>query len=163
MGGWNILILYALLASAGAAAALARRRGVLVAVRRLPAHPLLLAAAVLADAAVFPGQLAGLAGPLAATGALFLVALAARNTWPLLGVEPGRAVELLERCASERGIPAVREAGWLILKRHGARVRVRAVLPGLSIVRFDRRRPEPELDLLGEAWRRALADGGGTG
>ena len=50
-----------------------------------------------------------------------------------------------------------REGDTLILKRLGTAVRETPLLPGLGLVRLDRRRREPEVDRLGREWGRTLS------
>lgn len=158
MGGWWILGLYVAGWLLYLIFPVLRHRLVLVGGDRVPSLHLLLMAALLADAAVFPVGLPVLPAPLTVAGSLLGLSLLLRNTWVLAGIGGEHAMELLVECCRRSGIPVVREdGGRLVLKRHGAALSRRRLLPGLDLVRLDRRRKEPELDRLGVEWRRAVA------
>lgn len=157
MGGWWLLSAYLAGWILILASPFARGRILLLAgTARFTAH-LLLAAAILADAAVFPGGMGHLPVPLGAALVMGAASLAFRDTWILLGPGQERALAVLEHLCREEGVDLVVEDGTLVLKRLGTGVRRVSLAPGLGLVRMDRRRREPEVDRLGREWRRILS------
>lgn len=152
MGGWGIVAAYLGGWLALLAARFARRRKLVLPLGgAYPAH-LLLASAVLADAAVLGSR--RIAGPLGVALLLALLSGALRGLWLLVGESPEGALERLELLCGRRGVDASRDGGALVLKRLGAAVRKTWSGPGLGLLRLDRRRREAMLDRLLREWAR---------
>lgn len=144
--GWLAVLAYSLIF----------RRPALIPGWRIFSANLLLASALLGEAALAGGDGVRSRAPLAA-GLLILASLAIRNFSLLLGGDGRRALELLERCCAERGIPLDRDGGRLVLKRQGAAIRTIGIASVVALFHRVRRRKEPELDRLDEVWRSAVS------
>ncbi len=157
MGGWWLLGIYL----AGWALLLVspflRRRTLLLPGTRLASAHLLLAAAILADGAIRPEGPVRSAAPLLLSLAAALAAFLFRDTWLLLGRPHDPPLRLLEEICRTRGVDLVQNRGGLILKRLGTGVSLVALARGVGLVRLDRRRREPEVDRIGQEWRRVLS------
>jgi hypothetical protein len=155
VGGWGLLGAYLAGWIALLAARFARRRILVLPLGgSYPAH-LLLAAAILADAAVFPGR--GIAPPLGAALLMGVLSLALRDVWLVVGRRQQTALDVLEHLCRDRGVDVCRDGDALILKRLGTGVRKSEAGPGLGLVRLDRRRREREVDRLAREWGELLA------
>jgi len=163
MGGVRILAAYLALWLLVLAAPFLRRRVLLVPGTHLASAHLLLAAAILLDAAFFPSGIPELPVPLGLSLLAAVVARALRDFWLLLGPGEERAPAVLEAICARRGIDLAARDGGVVLKRLGTGARRVGLLPGAGLVRLDRRRREPEVDRIGREWRRALWRSGGGG
>jgi len=159
MGGWQILAFYLLAWAVALVSPFFRGRLLLVPGSNLLSAHLLLMAALLTEAALSRDGAPGLGGPLGVAGLLAAASALLRDVWLLVGRGPEGAIDLLEECCARAGIATVREGGRLILKRHGTSVEGNHVLHGVMLVRFVRRRREPEVEQVREAWRRAVGRG----
>lgn len=163
MGGWWILALYAGGWLAILASPFLRGRTLLVPGTHLVSAHLLLAAAMLADAAVAPAGMRRLPVPLAVAFLMAVFSRVFRDAWPLLGPGQDRAMEQLEELCRKRGVEVARVDRTLVLKRLGTGVTWKGFGAGLGLVLLDRRRREPEVDRLTREWGRMLAGTEGSG
>jgi hypothetical protein len=161
MGGGRILAAYLALWLLILAAPFLRRRVLLIPGTHLASAHLLLAAAILLDAAVFPSGIAKLPVPLWLSFLAAILARALRDFWLLLGPGEERAPVVLEELCARKGIDLAARDGGVVLKRLGTGVRRVGLIPGAGLVRLDRRRREPELDRIGREWGRILWRSGG--
>lgn len=161
MGGWWLLAIYLALWLLLLASPFLLGRILLIPGTHLASVHLLLAASILLDAAIFPSGMTELPIPLALSVLLTILSRILRDTWLLLGRGGERALAALEDLCARQGIDRARQDGDLVLKRLGTAVRRVPVVPGLGLVRLDRRRREPEVDRIGREWRRILSRPGG--
>lgn len=157
MGGWWLLAVYAGGWLAILFSPFIRGRILLLPGTHLASAHLLLAAAILADAAVAPAGMPRLPVPLAVAVLMAVFARLFRDTWLLLGPGQERALDHLEDLCRKRGIEVTRHDGTLVLKRLGTGARRRGFGSGLGLVLLDRRRREPEVDRLAREWGRILS------
>jgi len=158
MGGWRILALEVLVGLLYGFVQLLRGRPVLVkGFDALSVH-LGWMALVLADAAAFPDGIPRLAGPLVVGAIPAALLLALRETWLLVGSGPKRSLDLLEESCARHGVPVVRDAGRLVLKRHGAAADRIRLLPEVELVRFDCRRREEAVLRVQRSWSRRVRE-----
>lgn len=160
MGGWRILALEALAGLLYGFVQLLRRRPVLVQGLGAWSFHLGWTALVLADAAVFPGGIPRLGGPLAVGAIPAALLFALRDSWLFAGSGSERSLDLLEESCARYGVPTVRDAGRLVLKRHGAAAERIRLLPGLELVRFDCRRTEKAVLRVQRSWSRRVREAG---
>src|SRR5258705_8327222 len=120
MGGWRILGLEVLVGLLYGFVQLLRRRPILVQGLGALSFHLAWVALVLADAAAFPEGIRRLAGPLVAGAAPAVLLFALRETWLVVGSGAERSLDLLAESCVRQGVPVVRDAGRLVLKRPGA-------------------------------------------
>lgn len=162
MGGWWLLVLYAGGWLAFLVSPFIRGRTLLLPGTHLASAHLLLAAAILADAAVAPAGIRRRMVPLSLAGLMVIFSRVFRDAWLLLGPGQARAVERLEELCRKRGVEVAHREGTLILKRLGTGVTRKGFGRGLGLVVLDRRRREPEVDRLAREWGRVLAGPKGT-
>ena len=161
MGTWRIVGAFAIGVALGAIWRLVRSRVLLLSGSDLLSLHLLLAAVLLGDAAVFPGDLPALAVPLGIALVGATASLCFRKLHLLTGPGAATAESNLEACGTEMGLDWVREGRRVIFKRQGAAMDRIGEIAGFRLLRLDRRRAEPAVDSLIARWRRSLSGGSG--
>ncbi len=157
MGGWWLLGIYLAGWALFLISPFLRGRTLLLPGTHLPSAHLLLAAAILADGAIQSEGPAGRAVPLALSLTAALLSFLFRDRWLLLGKSQEISLGLLEEICRRRGVDLVRDRDGLVLKRLGTGVRRAAIVPGVGLVRLDRRRREAEVDRIGREWGQVLS------